>query len=398
MLQAAPAFHAEQARSDLHTRLQARRAEIERAVLTRIYAVSDPAEVADPEYAEGLRATVTAALDYGLLGVLRGGDRALPIPAPLLAQARLAARNGISLDMVLRRYFAGQALLSDFLIEEAERNGALGRALLQRLVRAQATLFERLVTAVSDEHHRESDGRFSNERRAAERIERLLAGELLDTSQVAYDFEGHHLGAIASGADPLEGIRELANGLDCLLLSVRRGESMAWAWLGGRRPIDPLDLCRAAAALSTEVSLAIGEPAQGLAGWRLTHQQARAAMPVALRSPECVTRYSDVALLSSILRDDLLATSLRELYLAPLERERDGGEALKETLRAYFAAERNVSSTASILGVSRRTVTNRIRTIEDRLGLSLGACLPEVEAALRFHDLCQGAGGSGDAN
>ena len=63
-------------------------------------------------------------------------------------------------------------------------------------------------------------------------------------------------------------------------------------------------------------------------------------MPVAERRGQSLVRYVDVALQAAIVRDDLLATSLRQIYLAPLEKARDGGEVARETLRAYFAAER----------------------------------------------------------
>ena len=43
-----------------------------------------------------------------------------------------------------------------------------------------------------------------------------------------------------------------------------------------------------------------------------------------MRGPEPFVRYVDVALLAAVLQDDLLATSLRKLYLEPLEAERDG--------------------------------------------------------------------------
>jgi DNA-binding PucR family transcriptional regulator len=88
-----------------------------------------------------------------------------------------------------------------------------------------------------------------------------------------------------------------------------------------------------------------------------------------------------------MFQDDLLATSLRQLYLEPLAEERDGGETLRETLRAYFAAERNVSSAAAALSVNRHTVTSRLRTIEKRLGRPLSTCATEIDAALRLEDL-----------
>jgi DNA-binding PucR family transcriptional regulator len=90
--------------------------------------------------------------------------------------------------------------------------------------------------------------------------------------------------------------------------------------------------------------------------------------------------------LASILRDDLGTISLRHLYLEPLESGRDGGKVARETLRAYFATERNISSTAATLGVDRRTVTNRIRAIEELFGRPLGDFATDLETALRLAD------------
>ncbi|HEY8082608.1 MAG TPA: helix-turn-helix domain-containing protein [Solirubrobacterales bacterium] len=372
--------------------MRARRAEIEQAVLTRAFAVSDTNEPVDlgsldPEYLQGLRTAISAAVDYGL-AVIESGEQRAPSPPPvLLAQARLAARFNIGLDTVLRRYAAGYILLLDFLIEEAEPSGLRGAA-LKRLMRAQAAL-DRLLAAVSEEYAREERERASSsEQRRAERIERLLAGELLDTSGLAYEFECTHLGAIASGEGAEEALRDLASTFGCRLLTVRGGEGTVWAWFGSRQAHNMCDLHRyAQEAWPKGVKVAIGEQGEGLAGWRLSHRQARAALPIALRSSEPFVRYVDVALLAAVLQDDLLATSLRKAYLAPLENERDGGEVARETLRAYFAAESNVSSAAAALGVKRHTVTNRLRAIEERLGRSLSTCSPELEAALRLEQL-----------
>jgi DNA-binding PucR family transcriptional regulator len=132
--------------------------------------------------------------------------------------------------------------------------------------------------------------------------------------------------------------------------------------------------------------LALGDPAQGLVGWRLTHRQARATLPIAVRSSKPVVRYADVSLLASIMQDDLLATSLREQYLVPLSYERDGGQIFRSTLRAFFAANRNISAAAASLKVSPRTIHNRLRAIEERLGRTLSTILPEIETALRLQD------------
>ncbi len=376
----------DRARAALRTRLESRRTEIEQAALTRVYAISDPADVADPEYTEGLRTAVSAALDYGLATVERGEQGAPPIPPVLLSQARIAARSGVSLDTVLRRYFAGYTLLGDFLIEEAEQHGALGGTALKSLLRAQAALFDRVLAAVSEEHRREGESRIdTTEQRRAERVKRLLEGELVDTSELNYELDACHLGVIGAGPTAAETMREIASRLDRRLLLVRQPRGIVWAWLGSRRRLDPTELeLFAAASKPAQLVLAIGEPGHGLGGWRFTHRQARAALPIALRGDASHVRYADVALRASILHDEILTTSLRELYLVPLEAEKDGGLALRETLRAYFAAGRNASSAASALGVSRQTIGSRLRTVEERIGRNLDGCATEIEIALQM--------------
>jgi sugar diacid utilization regulator len=167
---------------------------------------------------------------------------------------------------------------------------------------------------------------------------------------------------------------------------VSRGEETVWGWLGGKRRLAVADIERLLQT-GAGVSLAVGEPGKGVDGWRRTHRQAQAALLVALRSRKRLTRYSDVALLAAALRDDVLARWLIETFLSPLDSQRDRGAALRETLRCYFAAGRNVSKVAVELGVKRQTVEQRRQTVEQVLGRELPTCLAEMEAALRLEEL-----------
>jgi DNA-binding PucR family transcriptional regulator len=362
--------------------------EIQGAVATRVYSISDPKAVVDPAYLEGLNAALAAAVEYRL-DVLEAGERqAAAVPAVLLAQARLEARDGVPLDTVLRRYYAGSTLFGDFVVEEAER-AEVPSSVLRRLLAEQATLGDRLLAAVSEEHAREAENRpSSSAERRRECVKALLAGKLVDTSDLGYDLDAHHLALVARGEGVEELMRGLASALDRRLLAVQREEEPNWAcWLGGRQslPVEKAVEALAAAALDN-VFVTLGEPAEGLAGWRFSHLQAKAALPIAERTGRHVLRYADVAGLAAVARDDLAAASLRQLYLAPLERARDGGKIARETLRAYFEAERNVSSTAAALGVDRATVRNRLRAVEDLLGRPLQGSMPDLEIALRLDD------------
>jgi hypothetical protein len=377
----------EEVRSAVAVRLRARRGEIEQAALTRTFGVSDPAETGNPLYAEGLKAAVAAAIEYGIDALEHSEDRAPPIPTTLLSQARLAARNGIALETVLRRYFAGYTLLGDFVIEEANGPQAVSGPALKRLLRNQAALFDRVIEAVTEEYGREGGGRLrSPESSQAERVRKLLTGEILDAPELAYGLGERHLGAVGTGQGVAKAFGELAKEVDRRLLLTHGEEGTVWAWLGSRRGFAPEQLAGLAErGWPAGVSVAFGEPGKGIAGWRLTHLQARAALPIALRRKESFVRYGEVALLATVIQDDLLVNSLRELYLEPLEVERDGGATARETLRAYFAAGRNSSSAAAVLGVSGRTVINRLRAAEARIGR-----LPDVadmEVALCLHEL-----------
>jgi hypothetical protein len=377
------------ARGKLCARLRLRRPEIEAAVATRIYALADPAEVADPEYVSGLRASLTTSIEYGLAALEVGERRSPPVPPELPAQARAAARSGVGLETVLQRYFAGYTLLVDYAIEEADASGLLDKVALRELLRGQGVVFERLIAEVSSDYRREASGRLrSSEQRRADRVRRLLAGELIDSTDLAYGLEDWHIGAVAAGEEAAERLQGLASTLDLRPLLIRRDDGTVWGWFGARREVDQEDAYeRIAESWPADMRLAVGEPARGRTGWRLSHRQAKMAFPLTHPRHSPFIRYGDVALAASVLRDDLLSSSLRQLYLDPLGQDRDGGHCLRKTLRAYFAAERNVSSTAAALAVTRQTIRKRLERVESALGRDIRDCSAELEAALQLEEL-----------
>jgi hypothetical protein len=87
--------------------LRARRAEIEEVIFTGIRSIADSLDASDVEYVAGLRATVSAIVDYGLAGIEKGGDWSAPIPSVAVEQVHRAARSGVGVQTVLLRYAAG---------------------------------------------------------------------------------------------------------------------------------------------------------------------------------------------------------------------------------------------------------------------------------------------------
>lgn len=379
---------------DLRESLDARREELEQTALTRITAISDPAGVDDPSYVVGLRDALRAALDYGLGMVEEEGQgkELPPVPIALIAQARMAARSGVSLETVLRRYAAGHSLLAEGLLEEATVL-RLGAAQLKSVLRGLARRYDRIVAAVSEEYERESaiePG--GSERRRQGLLRRLLAGESVDPTLLSYELDAHHLAIVSFGQGVGEALAELVERIDRRLLLSEADSHTTWAWLGGCRCFDPDELGLISGFPWPLGSvLACGEPAEGLGGWRLSHRQAAAALPVAQRADHAFVAYSEVSLLAAALQDNLLAASLHQAYLDPLAAERQAGATAKETLRAYFEAARNISSAAALLGVNRRTVASRLAAVEERLGSSLDTIATELDVALRLDEFEQSA-------
>jgi hypothetical protein len=376
-------------RAALAARLAERRSSVERGIFARVRAVPGPPGQEDAEYVDGLRNAVSASVGYALAGLEGGAEAMPPVPAALVAQARAAARAGVPLDVALRRCFAGCILFGDFLLEAIGEAGAQPGDRLGEVVQSQVALFEPLAVAVVNEHsHERRERRRSPEQRRVGQVRQLLSGEPIDTEELSYDFDEWHIGAIARGDGAASALRGLAREADRQLLLVRPDRESAWAWFGGRRRIPSAELGgRAPWPWPAGVQVALGEPARGIEGWRLTHQQASAALRIAQPGTHGVVQYADVSLLASISQDQVLARSLRQLYLVPLADGRDGGAALRKTLRAYFSAGRNISSAASALGLSRQTVRSRLQAIEEKLGRTLDSCAPEIEVALRLESI-----------
>ena len=382
-------------RNELVARLRGRLAEIEDAIFARARTLSESVGDEDPEYIAGLRATVSEALDYALTHIENGEDWLGPIPSAAAEQARRSARSGVRLDTVLRRYAAGDRLLGDFIMDEADRFPSQA---LRKVLRDHGPQVDRLMATVATEYMDEvARMRRSPTQRLAERVQRLVAGESpADIGGLEYTLDAWHLGMIVKGTKAEACVRALAAGLDSQNLVVPRGDGIVWAWLGSRQPLAVPEVERLlSAGVAGDSQLAVGEPRNGLDGWRLTHREAQAAQEVMLRKPQGFTRARDVTLLAAVLRDDALAKSLFETYLAPLDSHGDSGVVLRETLRAYFSAGLNAATAAAALAVDRHTVQRRLRKVEEALGRLLPDCHAELMVALSLDELDEGAADDG---
>jgi AcrR family transcriptional regulator len=140
-------------------RLRARHEEIEEGIFARVRDLAPgPVGFADREYVAGLRMAVAAVVDYGLTGIERGEASAAAVPSAALAQAHRAARAGVGLDTVLRRYVAGYAVLGDYVMQEADHSDSQGQgAAVRHVLDTSASLLDRLIPSIAGAYTQEAE-------------------------------------------------------------------------------------------------------------------------------------------------------------------------------------------------------------------------------------------------
>lgn len=369
-------------RGELASKLRGRRLEIEQAFLARATSLPSTELCDDPEYLEGFRSAVSAAVDYCLAVVDGDEGDPPPIPDPIIEQARLAARYSVSLPEVVRRYIACAHLFDCFVLEQ------LDPAEWGCLHRLRAEALDRLLSAVSAAYERERTRPISRSGAAKlDCAQKLLNGELVDSATLEYGLDQSHVALIAKGREAADALRRVAKQADCNMLCVPPDEETTWAWLGRtQRLVDS----RLTAALSSSwdmsMPLAIGEEHSGLSGWRESHRQARDVLLITQRGISPIARYRRDALLASVLRDEVLASSLWSRFISPLLARGTSGDALLRTLRAYLEANGNGASAAATLGVTRQTVGQRLGRVEELTGTRVATSSIELALALRLHD------------
>ncbi len=385
----------QRARTELVHRLRSLGTEHLETVLAHVQMVAPCDGADDPLLAVGLRETIAACLDCGLAAIEQG----LPAPGPMspaiTSHLQYAASSGVSLTTALRRSVAAHTLAWTHVLREvADSDLSVEQriALLADTAYTMGSVLALLQQQIAEVHTAEIRGRMrSHEHRRAEIVGRLLACESTCTSELAelgYELDAWHVALIASGAKAKDVVRLLAGELGRQSLPIQTNETTVWGWLGGpnRPAID--DIERAYAKLCpADTMIAVGEPARGIDGWRISHREAKSALLVAHERQTRLTRYLDVALEAVALQDEALADSLIEKYLLPLDSVPIGGQMARRTVRALFDAEHNVSSAAIALNVHRSSVHRWREQIEQRLGYRLHEHRAEIETALRVDEL-----------
>jgi hypothetical protein len=312
------------------------------------------------------------------------------IPPALPSHARGAARAGIPLEQILRAYTSGYSAFVKYASGEGEPDPSLSAS--TQMLGSLASQFDRTINAVVSEYTDATPPLNGMAPPFKTRlVQKLLKGEHVDSSVLHYDFGGRHIALIMERDDEaVDLLRTIARRSNVRVLVADFGDDTVTAWFGSGVRGRLEELLFDAEAVFRDMTIAAGEPCAEYAGWQLTYRQAESIWPYVRRSVNGIHRYAENGLIAAIAFNPLLARSMRGLYVEPLNTGSDGSSHLVETVRAYLSCGRNTSSAAAYLGLSRQTVSSRLRAAEEKLGRPLDQCGSEVEIALRLDQLPDG--------
>lgn len=361
-----------------------------------------PEIAADPVLVDDLHAS-TRHQWLAFLSMLTQPHHRLVLPQQADDLARSLARRGADLGVLLKVYRAAHHGVFGFMTSVVDALGADAppRDEVLKLLWHRADLWlddsiEALIGTFYDERQEQHEGAMA---RRAELIESLLAGVDVPVDEATPRL-GHPLGqwqsafvlwadvVDASTTDAMISVAgELARALGGPRPLVRvAGSRDVWCWVATPERPDPTALAEAGRALAEgAVRVAAGLPAAGLAGFRSSHLEARAAQHLAMSAvglPPLV-RYADVELLClTAERPDLLQRMVTREVGALCGADRNLA-ALRETVLTHLTHRMNVEATAAALFVHKNTVRYRLARAEELLGHPLAERAALVELALR---------------
>ncbi len=370
----------------------------------------------DPLSVEETRRSARATL-VALVGGWRRGEPLEQVAPPpeLLFQVGIMVRDGIPLGPLLRILHLAHGEFAD------EWDARIAAARLSPEVQAQAmrrahqitfAWFDGLTARLSEGYAAELERvARTPERVRREAVEAALSGKTLDLDALSrtagYEFRRRHIGLVLWRGTPIsDGVpavadaqpafaslaRSIADALGAAQpLLVSAASSVAWAWIAVREAPTAERLREVVEGARPDgVSIAFGEPAAGLAGFRATHDDALAASRVAMLqggpASGAAIPFDEVELTALVAGDLHRARRFVLRQLGPLAETDEETARLRATLRVYLEEHGSRTATAERLGVHPNTVSNRAKACEALIGRSLRERPVELQVALALRE------------
>ncbi|MGW6280225.1 PucR family transcriptional regulator [Kribbella sp. NPDC055071] len=337
--------------------------------------------------------------------IMRYGIQLNEVATPPAAEeyARRLAQRGVAPIALVRAYRLGQQEVLDWAFTELAHDPdqavalAAGRILVDTTFRYIDMISEQVVDAYETERVRWLANR-NTVRQAM--IEELLRGDPVDLATaegaLSYRLRQNHVGVVlwstakSPGDEDLRQLERLLQqaatdaGCSGQPLFVPRDRSSGWGWI-------PLGRGRAEVAVQGDADgshwVAIGSPAAGADGFRVTHLEAVRAQQVALAGKDQgqrVTAFTDPQVrTAAMMAADLEGTRrLVRKALGPLAADTEAAARLRETLQVFLAEKGSYLATAERIHLHKNTVKYRVDKALEERGRPLDDERLELELAL----------------
>lgn len=315
-------------------------------------------------------------------------------PEPL-RMARILTRRDFGVS-ALDIYRIGQNLAlqrwTDIVFELTSDPHEL-RELLNAISRSASDFVDATLAGISRqmklEHHELAQGVLIERRKI---VELILDGDSTHHSRaearLGYGLSGSHTAAVI-WCDEYEdeyhlldqAAEELGHALGCLRpLTVTAGPTTRWVWLKDATAIDG-DQVRKVLEKTPTLRVAIGEPAQGVEGFRRSHFDALTAqhMMMRLQSRQQVATFDDIHMIALLTQrpdraDEFIKSTLGAFVSA--------SDVLRNTLLTYINEQCNAARAAQQLYIHRNTLLSRLDAAQRLLPRSLDHNTVRIAVAL----------------
>jgi hypothetical protein len=341
-----------------------------------------------------------------LLGLLARGEDAssMVVPQPALEYAQGLVRRRIPLAVLLRAYRLGHGYLWDVTARNFRQELAREDELLPALEAAAAFMFDYVDLISADlvaAYHLERD-RWVRSAAAvrAETARAIIEGgvenEATASARLGYELHRHHVGVVLSGepaSRPGGGVASLereamgaALAIGCTdALIIPAGAASLWAWFGAlESPGHDLLGRLESYVVSDGVRMAVGRPAYGIEGFRVTHleaQQAARFWNVGAMTASTIA-YRAVEVVSLLASDVERARRFVANELGRLAAPTEPAAQMRQTLMAFLACGDSYTHAAQALHMHHNTVYKRVRRAEALLAAPVGSRRVELINAL----------------
>ncbi|WP_215451854.1 helix-turn-helix domain-containing protein [Streptomyces sp. ATCC 21386] len=201
-----------------------------------------------------------------------------------------------------------------------------------------------------------------------------------------YDLNAEHVAVVASGA-AARTLAEFARERGDSALSVFVDRGVVWAWFSS---VGPEQVHEAVLERTPHIRLGTGGPGKGVRGFRQAHREARSAYHVCDQTERRSAHFYEVAPEVIGMADVDAARSLVHRHLGQLVGGGSRHSVLRKTLETYLASGQSARSAALKLGLTERTVANRLQAARALLPPHTELSSLELALSLRLRSLVTG--------